>query len=183
VSNSSGERCAHACGTDLICPPRCRVGAITPDERAAVRLRSPVGGKYDSLSTVSRPYGILSRRTVSTDTPEARSGQGQGPVQAPAETESKGGGRLKNCCGAPNVPGMVETMAKQACEPSAVRSADRSCAAYWEAYWGGHRTRIEYLQLELAVLVLAELGLPHYVWVPGFQYLGYAQLRHGVINT
>jgi DNA helicase HerA-like ATPase len=29
----------------LICPPRCRMGAITAEERAAVRVRSPVGAK------------------------------------------------------------------------------------------------------------------------------------------
>ena len=32
----------------LVCPPRCRMGAVTPDERAAVRARSPVGAKYDT---------------------------------------------------------------------------------------------------------------------------------------
>ncbi|MDG6027033.1 MAG: DUF853 family protein, partial [Candidatus Brocadia sp.] len=32
----------------LICPPRCRMGAITQEERSAVRARSPVGIKYDS---------------------------------------------------------------------------------------------------------------------------------------
>jgi DNA helicase HerA-like ATPase len=31
-----------------ICPPRCRMGAITPEERATVRSRSPVGGRYDT---------------------------------------------------------------------------------------------------------------------------------------
>src|SRR5690606_32946873 len=30
----------------LIAPPRCRMGAITDEERAAVRARSPVGAKY-----------------------------------------------------------------------------------------------------------------------------------------
>ncbi|PKN28724.1 MAG: ATP-binding protein, partial [Deltaproteobacteria bacterium HGW-Deltaproteobacteria-21] len=33
----------------LICPPRCRIGAITAEERAAVRMRSPLGAKYDTL--------------------------------------------------------------------------------------------------------------------------------------
>ena len=36
----------------LIAPPRARIGAITGDERAAVRLRSPIGTKYDT--TVNR---------------------------------------------------------------------------------------------------------------------------------
>src|SRR5690606_30638932 len=31
----------------LIAPPRCRMGAITDAERAAVRAGSPVGAKYD----------------------------------------------------------------------------------------------------------------------------------------
>ncbi|MGE5299714.1 MAG: helicase HerA-like domain-containing protein, partial [Acidobacteriota bacterium] len=32
----------------LICPPRCRIGTVTQEERAAVRARSPLGSKYDS---------------------------------------------------------------------------------------------------------------------------------------
>ena len=32
----------------IICPPRCKMGAVSPEERAAVRSRSPVGGKYDT---------------------------------------------------------------------------------------------------------------------------------------
>jgi DNA helicase HerA-like ATPase len=32
----------------MIVSPGCRIGAITPDERAAIRARSPVGGKYDT---------------------------------------------------------------------------------------------------------------------------------------
>src|SRR5690606_32649351 len=31
----------------LICPPRCRMGPITAEERAQQRARSPVGAKYD----------------------------------------------------------------------------------------------------------------------------------------
>ena len=32
----------------LMAPPRCRMGTITTDERAAVRARSPIGGKYET---------------------------------------------------------------------------------------------------------------------------------------
>ena len=38
-----------------IAPPRCRMGAITADERAVVIGRSPVGGRYDAPSTASPP--------------------------------------------------------------------------------------------------------------------------------
>src|SRR5690606_27807427 len=48
----------------LICPPRCRMGAITPEERAIVRARSMVGGKYDLLVNRESAYEILSRRTL-----------------------------------------------------------------------------------------------------------------------
>jgi hypothetical protein len=32
----------------LMSPPRCRIGTISDEERATVRSRSPVGGKYDT---------------------------------------------------------------------------------------------------------------------------------------
>ena len=31
----------------MMAPPRCRMGTITTDERAAIVARSPIGGKYD----------------------------------------------------------------------------------------------------------------------------------------
>jgi hypothetical protein len=43
----------------LICPPRCRIGAITPEERAAVRARSPLGGKYDVSVNRESAHEIL----------------------------------------------------------------------------------------------------------------------------
>ena len=72
----------------LIAPPRCRMGALTPDERAAVRSRSPVGGKYDQLVDRESAYELLLRHaeqaaaeaaaTPATRTPEARrSGSGR----------------------------------------------------------------------------------------------------------
>ena len=53
----------------LICPPRCRIGAITPEERAALRARSPVGGKYDSPVNRESAYEVLSRRTAPSGAP------------------------------------------------------------------------------------------------------------------
>jgi DNA helicase HerA-like ATPase len=93
----------------LICPPRCRAGAVTPEERVAVRARSPVGAKYDSPVNRESAYEILSRRTVSADAPVARSPQAATPSQ-PA-----GGGRLGEVLwGTKRREGMVEAMAKQA---------------------------------------------------------------------
>jgi len=55
----------------LICPPRCRMGAITPEERATIRLRSPIGVKYDSPVNRESAYEILSRRTQERTAAEA----------------------------------------------------------------------------------------------------------------
>ena len=93
----------------LMCPPRCRMGAVTPEERAAVRARSLVGGKYDSRVNRESAYEILSRRTGSTDVPAARSGPAQ------AEQQAQTGGQLGDLLwGTKRRQGLVETMAKQA---------------------------------------------------------------------
>ena len=51
--------------TLIMCPPRCRMGAITPEERTAVRGRSPVGAKYDTAVNRESAYEILAKRTDS----------------------------------------------------------------------------------------------------------------------
>lgn len=93
----------------LICPPRCRMGAITPEERTAVRARSPVGGKYDSRMNRESAYEILGRRAPEKETAVPESGQA-GP-EKPAEK-----GRMISdlLWGTKRRQGMVETLAKQA---------------------------------------------------------------------
>ena len=101
----------------LICPPRCRAGAITPEERATVRSRSPIGGKYDTRVNRESAYEILSRRTVSENIPAPVTQSGQRPVQTtPAESKPEGGGGRfgELLWGTKRRQGMVETMAKQA---------------------------------------------------------------------
>ena len=66
----------------LICPPRCRMGAITPEERAAVRAGSPMGGKYDERVNRESAYEILGRRAAAAeesvpDEPAPRPGRGR----------------------------------------------------------------------------------------------------------
>src|SRR5207249_4661195 len=93
----------------LICPPRCRMGAITPEERAAVRARSPIGPKYDVRVNRESAYEKLGQRTVPADVSGTRSGP------APAEPPSEGGGPLGEILwGTKRRQCMVETMAKQA---------------------------------------------------------------------
>jgi DNA helicase HerA-like ATPase len=93
----------------LIAPPRCRMGAITPEERAAVRARSPVGGKYDTSVNRESAYEILSRRrTAPAEAPAAQPARAAG---APGAL----GGRLGDFVwGTSRRQGMVEAMAKSA---------------------------------------------------------------------
>jgi hypothetical protein len=93
----------------LICPPRCRMGAVTPEERATVRERSPISGKYDSRVNRESAYEILSRRTSEKET------AGSGSKQPEAEKPSERGGMIGDLLwGTKRRQGMVETLAKQA---------------------------------------------------------------------
>ncbi len=108
----------------VICPPRCRMGAITPEERASVRGRSPVGPKYDKAVNRESAYEILGRRGAGGDAPAGKTGAGKaqapaaprGKEQAPAQEQGSGLGQQVSdiLFGTKRRQGMVEAMAKQA---------------------------------------------------------------------
>lgn len=93
----------------LISPPRCRIGTITSEERAAVRGRSPIGIKYDSSVNRESAYEILKNRTASAVTSTARSNDAT-EKKTPGEDGGVGG----LLWGTKRRQGLVETMAKQA---------------------------------------------------------------------
>jgi DNA helicase HerA-like ATPase len=107
----------------LICPPRCRMGAITPEERTAVRARSPIGGKYDTPINRESAYEVLGRRAAPAEAPapsagptgaEAPAGRRRSAEAAPAEPPAESGGGLSELLwGTKRRQGMVETLAKQ----------------------------------------------------------------------
>jgi hypothetical protein len=93
----------------LVCPPRCRIGAITPEERAAVRMRSPLGAKYDTRVNRESAYEILGRKAVSSEKDEARPGRRE------TEPQPEKRGALGDLfLGTGRRQGMLEAMAKQA---------------------------------------------------------------------
>jgi hypothetical protein len=93
----------------LICPPRCRIGAVAPEERSMVRARSPISGKYDSPLNRESAYEILSQRTKEREAVQPESNK------AEEEKPSEKGGMLGDFLwGTKRRQGMVETMAKQA---------------------------------------------------------------------
>jgi len=106
----------------LICPPRARIGAITPEERAAVRSRSPVGAKYDAPVNRESAHEILAQRAAAeappSSAPEPQASRPGGAGRAAAGAAAAGaaaagtlGGML---WGTGRRQGMVEAMAKQA---------------------------------------------------------------------
>lgn len=91
----------------LICPPRCRMGAITPEERAILRARSPVGSKYDIPVNRESAYEILKQRTLEKEGNERESGQ------IAQEEPSRWGWLGDWLWGTKRRQGVLETMAKQ----------------------------------------------------------------------
>jgi uncharacterized protein len=109
----------------LMAPPRCRMGAITPEERAAVRGRSPVGAKYDTPVNRESAYELLTKRaapagaspTTARSQPATAGRPTSAPMPAPpGESSSPGlGDQIGELLwGTKRRQGMVETMAKQA---------------------------------------------------------------------
>jgi DNA helicase HerA-like ATPase len=96
----------------LVCPPRCKMGAITTDERANVRSRSPIGAKYDTRVNRESAYEMLTKRKATTAAAPAP--PGQAPHGHPSDQSSSGiGGALSEILwGSKKRQGMVESMAK-----------------------------------------------------------------------
>lgn len=93
----------------LICPPRCRIGAVSAEERALVRARSPLGSKYDQPVNRESAHEILNRRAMERTAAEARMDRdetGKETAQENMVSELLWGSRRRQ--------GMVETIAKQA---------------------------------------------------------------------
>ena len=105
----------------LIAPPRCRMGAITLQERTAIRSRSPVGAKYDTRVNRESAYERLSgRATTGAEAAPRREAPAPAPeparppgTKAPPAGES-GGGLGDIIWGTKRRQGMAEALAKQA---------------------------------------------------------------------
>jgi uncharacterized protein len=91
----------------LMAPPRSRIGAITAEERAAIRARSPIGAKYDTALNRESAYEVLRK-------PSAPSGTSSPPVEPPPAPAEAGNKMNDFLWGTKRRQGMVETMAKQA---------------------------------------------------------------------
>jgi hypothetical protein len=86
-----------------VCPPRSRIGPITPEERAGLMRSSPVAGKYDQALDRESAYEKLSGRAEEPASEKAK------PPAAPTGA----GGVLTNILvGDGKRQGVAETLAK-----------------------------------------------------------------------
>jgi len=101
----------------MMAPPRCRMGSITTEERAAVRGRSPIGGKYDTPINRESAYEVLGKRAAPADSAPVSAGRPAPATapDAPAPAGPTASSPLNDFIwGTKRRQGMVETMAKQA---------------------------------------------------------------------
>ena len=107
VSTLQGNGVPMPVERTVIAPPRCRMGTITTDERAAIMARSPIGGKYESAVNRESAAEILARRRteIAAKPPSKDAPAGRGKDGDMLHDWLWGTGRRQ---------GMVESMAKQA---------------------------------------------------------------------
>lgn len=142
----------------MICPPRCRMGAIDDAERATVRQRSPIGQKYNEVINRESAYEVLSRRAGAEDKPDEgmrvevekppakRRTMGErtetGAGERGSTRKEEGGGKLGGLLwGTKRRQGMVETMAKQAARTVGSQLGRQILRGVLGGFLGGSRKR------------------------------------------
>ncbi|WP_133179363.1 helicase HerA-like domain-containing protein [Shewanella decolorationis] len=94
----------------LIAPPRCRMGPASPEELSAIRAKSPIGGKYDTLINRESAYERLNQRHA-----EAANGTSSTKTaNTPATQEAEQGWFSELIFGNKRRQGLAETLSKQA---------------------------------------------------------------------
>ncbi len=92
----------------FICPPHCRMGTLSAEERNSIIARSPVGIKYDKAINRESAYEILQSRTAKNlDTTQPATTEPEKP-----KTEERSA-ISELLWGTKKRQGLVETMAKQ----------------------------------------------------------------------
>ncbi len=99
----------------LIVPPGCRVGAITDAERATIRARSPVGGKYDTAVDRESAYEKLTARAADNAAAADDAAPAGRKADKGADDGSGWGDMIKGALfGTGRRQGMIEATAKSA---------------------------------------------------------------------
>ena len=121
VSTLQGNGVPMPVARTLIAPPGCRMGAISADERATIRARSPLGSKYDTTIDRESAAELLAQRhaqpgdAAPSAIPTPASAGGATAAAKPAASAGGGAGQTVKdwVFGTSRRQGMIETMAKQ----------------------------------------------------------------------
>ena len=120
----------------LVSTPECRIGAITPDERAAVRSRSPVGGKYDTtINRESAAERLTARASekIAADAPATKRDDAK-------DDGSDWGATVRDAVfGTKRRQGMLETMAKSVARTAGSRVGQQIVRGILGGIFGGKR--------------------------------------------
>jgi DNA helicase HerA-like ATPase len=143
----------------MMAPPRCRLGALTPDERASVRARSPIGSKYDTALNRESAYEMLKGAVGASGAGGASGASGAGGATAlprrSGEGPAAGAGLPRRSgeaaeagsavndflWGTKRRQGMVETMAKQAARTVGSQLGRQILRGVLGGILGGRRVR------------------------------------------
>ncbi|NID14145.1 helicase HerA-like domain-containing protein [Luteibacter yeojuensis] len=121
----------------LVSTPACRIGAVTAEERAAVRARSPVGGKYDTPVNRESAEERLAARASEKNSPDAP------PVKGSAKDDEGGsdwGSAVRDAVfGTKRRQGMLETMAKSMVRTAGSRAGQQIVRGILGGIFGGRR--------------------------------------------
>jgi hypothetical protein len=123
----------------LIVPPHCRIGAISDDERASVRARSPVGAKYDTVINRDSAFEQLNR---AEDAAQAQAPSAPAPNARADEAEPTWGQRFREFLfGTKRRQGAIETVAKSAMRTAGTRVTNQILRGVLGGVSGGRRRR------------------------------------------
>ncbi|HEX7816328.1 helicase HerA-like domain-containing protein [Dyella sp.] len=121
----------------LVTSPTSRIGAITDAERATVRQRSPVGGKYDTPINRESAAEILAQR-ASEKASDAQSAIKKAPANI--QQDSGWSGVLRDALlGNGRRQGMIEAMAKSASRTVGTRIGQQIVRGVLGSIFGGKR--------------------------------------------
>jgi len=124
----------------LVSTPTCRIGAITDDERAQVKSRSPVSGKYDTTVNRDSAAEMLARRASEKAAEAPPVATPAGKVGAPAQAGSDWGGMIRDAMlGTGRRQGMIETMAKSVVRTAGSKVGQQIVRGILGGIFGGKR--------------------------------------------
>ncbi|KRE94999.1 ATP-binding protein [Frateuria sp. Soil773] len=124
----------------LVTSPCCRIGAITEAERATVRQRSPVGGKYDTAVNRESAAEMLAKRAGDKAADVAAAANGAAASGATADNTSGWGSAVRDALlGTKRRQGMIETMGKQVMRTMGSRLGQQIVRGVLGGIFGGKR--------------------------------------------